>query len=377
MVPGGTILSATTMALDPLHEASAEHREDRARLERLMRDRLRKFMSLLPKVLVKDAPDAVHDLRVWSRRLQQVVAALSPDPLPPEAWTMVRALRRARRSLGGWRDCDVLIALLERRAGRFRNPEEKRACDMIRDLAVSKRARHMRRARRRLANRKLFTLAYRTQKFLQELSHDEHLDARQVLGCSVGGGYSQWRQALSRACDSFNPADIHDFRIQTKRLRYQIELTRDLDTSSDTEGSLGFLKSLQDGLGCWHDHVELARLTAEALANPDFLLKQARLAAALLRKTDREQAVQEKRVRRMLTNTHDTVEGSALDDWVARYCRELTIPTGHKESALPSNEPAALNGAGHASAREVAQVQTSPPACPTENFVKVVSGLAL
>jgi len=57
-------------------------------------------MSLLPKVLAEDSVDAVHDLRVWSRRLQQVVSTLSANPLPSETRTMVRALQRAREHLG-------------------------------------------------------------------------------------------------------------------------------------------------------------------------------------------------------------------------------------------------------------------------------------
>src|ERR1700732_3584627 len=111
-------------------------------LERLLRDRLRKFMSLLLKVLAEDADDAVHDLRVWSRRLQQVVAALSSKPLPPQARTMVPDLRRARR---------------------------------------------------KLANRKLFTLAHRAQKFLDELPEGERQEAGEVLASSVADGHLQWR----------------------------------------------------------------------------------------------------------------------------------------------------------------------------------------
>ena len=99
-------MSATTsIATLPQPEASATDGRNRAALERLLHDRLRKFMSLLPKVLAEDSVEAVHDLRVWSRRLQQVVSTLSTDPLTSETRTMVRALRRARRVLGGWRRC--------------------------------------------------------------------------------------------------------------------------------------------------------------------------------------------------------------------------------------------------------------------------------
>jgi CHAD domain-containing protein len=316
-------LSATTsIATLPQPEASARNGQNRAALERLLHDRLRKFMSLLPKVLAEDSVEAVHDLRVWSRRLQQVVSTLSANPLPSETRTMVRALRRARRALGGWRDCDVLIDLLERKARRVRNPEEKKAYAMIRDLALSKRDRGIRRARRKLANRKLFTLGHRAGKFLEELAHDERQDAAQVMASAAAARYAEWRQALSRACESFDPVEVHAFRIRTKQLRYRIELARDLG-ERDAEPALEFLKSLQDVLGSWHDQVELLRLTAEALADSEFLLKHARLVALLLRKSDREQMIQNRRVRRLLANTNESAQASALDHWMARYCREM------------------------------------------------------
>jgi CHAD domain-containing protein len=90
-----------------------------AQLEKLLRVRLRKCMALLGKVLEEDDPTALRDLRVWSRRLQQVIITLFPKTLPAEGRIIVKALRRARRSLGPWRDCDVLIELLERNARRI------------------------------------------------------------------------------------------------------------------------------------------------------------------------------------------------------------------------------------------------------------------
>jgi CHAD domain-containing protein len=389
-------LSATTsIATLPQPEASAADGRNRTALERLLHDRLRKFMSLLPKVLAEDSVEAVHDLRVWSRRLQQVVSTLSTDPLTSETRTMVRALRRARRVLGGWRDCDVLIDLLERKARRVRNPEEKKAYAMIRDLALSKRDRGIRRARRKLANRKLFTLGHRAEKFLEELARGEGHDAAEVMASSAAQGYAEWRRALSRACESFDPLEVHAFRIRTKQLRYRIELVRDLG-ERDAESALDFLKSLQDVLGAWHDQVELLRLTAEALADSELLLKHARLVALLLRKSDREQGVQSKRVRRLLANTNECAQDSALDHWIARYCREIPArraadpedrePQELRESVSSSNESAVAQDGDSAGALEVteASVLLASPAVgaavgqspgPIEDFVKAMSEL--
>jgi len=63
----------------------------------------------------------------------------------------------------------VLIDLLERKARRVRNPEEKKAYAMIRDLALSKRDRGFAARAASSRNRKLFTLGHRAGKFLEEL----------------------------------------------------------------------------------------------------------------------------------------------------------------------------------------------------------------
>jgi CHAD domain-containing protein len=143
---------------------------------------------------------------------------------------------------------------------------------------------------------------------LESLLRDRLRKFMSLLLKVLADGHAQWRQALSCACNGWEPANIHAFRIRTKQLRYRIELARDLG-ESDAHAALAFLKSLQDELGCWHDHAELFRLTAEALANPEFLLKHARLVAVLLRKSDREQTVQGERIRRLLTNTYDSIGG--------------------------------------------------------------------
>jgi CHAD domain-containing protein len=352
-------------------------------LEGLLRERLRKFMALLLKVLAEDSDEAVHDLRVWSRRLQQVLTTLSPSPLPPHARTIVRALRRGRRSVGAWRDCDVLIDLLERKARRIRNPEEKEIWEKIRALALNGRERAIRRARRRLASRKLFTLAHRTQRFLDELAHGERQNATGVLAKSISEGYAQWRQALSLACDGLDPPNIHAFRIRAKQLRYRIELARDLG-ERNAQTALAFLKSLQDELGCWHDRTELFRLTAEALADPDLLLKHPRMVATLLHKADREQAVQRERIQWLLTSTYASVEDSALDTWVARYCREIPPRRSAASQLSPASQlrSNALESTGGDCAGELAEVHAQEvqdpqtlPAEPVEDFIKVMGEL--
>ncbi len=251
---------------------------------------------------------------------------------------MVRALRRARRSLGGWRDCHVVIALLERKLRNVRNSDQKEAWAMVLASARDKLHREMRRARRKIANRKMFTLAQRGQELIEHGSPhaaQPDTDPLIVLGSSVIGAYTNWRKALATAVASDDPAKIHAFRIQTKRLRYRIELMRDLG-SATAKAALGSLRQLQDELGRWHDNIAFTRITAEALADPDFLVQNPVTAAAILRKLDRDDARYLKRVRDLLATMYENADASPLHAAMTEFEKS----TAQKDEFSAPDEPA-------------------------------------
>jgi CHAD domain-containing protein len=78
--------------------------------KQLVHEHVPRFLKLLPEVLSGERAEAVHDLRVWSRRRQQVLVTIFPGTQGNRADSVIRAVRRTRRGLSGWRDCDVLIA---------------------------------------------------------------------------------------------------------------------------------------------------------------------------------------------------------------------------------------------------------------------------
>jgi CHAD domain-containing protein len=247
----------------------------------------------------------------------------------------MKALRRARHALGAWRDGDVLIALLERKARRIRRADEKQAWEMIRDLARKKRRGRMRRARRKLANRKLLALVHRGQELIERRvarNGERHQDPLAAFVSSVSAAHAKWREGLACARGSLTTADIHAFRIQTKRLRYRVELARDLGSGAAQE-ALASLEAIQDELGRWHDSIELVMLAADALADPEFLAQHPRTAAAVLRKIDRNSALQIERVRRLLESTHEGFERSAIQAWIRAYCSRESVRSGESVGA--------------------------------------------
>src|SRR5436309_2419640 len=58
--------------------------------EELANERVGQFMKLLPQVLNSENPEAVHDLRVCGRRLQQVLVAMFPGEQGSRATKEIR-----------------------------------------------------------------------------------------------------------------------------------------------------------------------------------------------------------------------------------------------------------------------------------------------
>jgi CHAD domain-containing protein len=71
------------------------------------------------------------------------------------------------------------------------------------------------------------------------------------------------RQRLDAARGIDPPEDLHQARIEGKRLRYLLEAARDVD--ADVPAILGHLKGLQDRLGEFHDAFVLSEMAGRAL----------------------------------------------------------------------------------------------------------------
>jgi CHAD domain-containing protein len=312
--------SVSTVALAPVE------------LEELVHERVRQFMKLLPEVLNSASPESVHDLRVWSRRLQQALVTMVPRTKDHRADAVMRSVRKARKALSGWRDCDVLIGLLDSRLRRLHNPDEQRAWQVVREYITIKRQKEISEGQRRLAKRRLFTLAQRTEELLkvrEPLLPDRESDVASdaagpgadpiaIVAKFINMTSSAWHETLARAAESDDLADAHELRIRTKKLRYWLELARDLG-DKELLTPLNQLRWLQDRLGEWHDRAALARIATQAIARADFLFVAPRPASLLLRRLARELASWAAKVKSVLAIVKTSGEISQLDTWVTTH----------------------------------------------------------
>jgi CHAD domain-containing protein len=291
---------------------------------------LDRFMSYEPKVLRGDDPDAIHDMRVASRRLQQVLDLIYPTPRPKEIRQIRRQVRRCRQALGGVRNCDVLLDRANKVLARKR-VGHREAWIAVHDYLEECRSRSFAKALRKLSKTNL-TVFYvhlkgRLEHFGPSLSpgHHSHNDAQatvipleplsQRLGQALEGIWKAFEDQVALSLENPQPLVIHGVRIAAKKLRYLLEVVHQFDVVGSAE-SLGWLRKLQRHLGEWHDLEVLEQMMIQMVARPDFLRKQLPLAMEVEKLILRNRAGKKGFESKYFRITRDAPEVKRVRDWV-------------------------------------------------------------
>jgi len=285
---------------------------------RLLRKRVKKFVALVPAVLTAKDPEVVHDARVASRRLQQAVSAFFPKPRSGKARQLRRTARRVRRALGDWRDCDVLLDLVERRQRRARREAKRRAWELVRAYLLEKRSTERGRARKKLLRQDADDCTALVRWLLDHPPAGGARPLGQRLSGKVRDAWAEWQSALARAQDTQAVADLHGFRVATKDLRYRLELLHDLGLEP-MKRQLRWLADLQGALGGWHDREMLHQAIAEAVGRPAIVLNALPSARVLLAELETERSRPPKDVERIFRLALEHPEHTQMHHWSARH----------------------------------------------------------
>ena len=205
---------------------------------------------------VRDANvEGVHAARVATRRLREALPLFSRS-YPGDVKRVRKLVRRAGRRLGRVRELDVMLADLDRHAGRM--PMAIHAIDAARKTL----ARRQEAARRRMVKVVDRLRLDRSQQFRLQ-----HRDWWHPFAGPARGWTAVLRQRIDRRADDlsravdhcggiFFPNRLHAVRVAAKKLRYSAELA-DLAGLHCAE-ALADLKRAQETLGKLHDaHVLL------------------------------------------------------------------------------------------------------------------------
>jgi CHAD domain-containing protein len=254
------------------------------RLSQLTRKRIERFVTLFPKALVNDTPETIHDLRVASRRLQQILRILLPDSDSSAHRKLSRILRKTRRALGACRNLDVSLGLIEKRLEAASSASMRQSWETVRVWLEEKRATEFAKARARLIRCDLIDFIVRVQARLADVQQNPQ--TADELSERLRDALATWKNALASAQTNPDVKAIHAFRIAGKRLRYRAESLAALGDSS-VKPLVRDLKALQDDLGDWHDRFVLRQYVAEFIERPGFLAEEPGMCRGLLLEMER------------------------------------------------------------------------------------------
>ncbi len=217
----------------------------------LLRQRLVSLLNAMPAAQAGDEI-SVHQARVASRRLREALPVLAGRADEQALDQAEKRVRKITRALGPVRELDVTLLLLAELETKGGTP--KRAIARVRKAVVDERQ------KRRTEMLEVITptrLEKLRKRLVKVSSPESHASAVPRNALSEAAAQSAFRAralkvAIDRAGGIYVADRLHRVRIEAKKLRYALEIQRELSRSRAT-ASLSRLKAEQDLLGRIHD----------------------------------------------------------------------------------------------------------------------------
>lgn len=194
--------------------------------------------------------DAVHDMRVASRRVRAILRVYKPYLDKDARKTMKQGARTIGKALGRRRELDVMVAMLREHREETRDLW-KRFMDHAIAILEERREREQDTCRAALD-------VLEDTNFQEACTRaQEQIDAS--AACVVAHAESALLDGLERVRSARKvwksteePEDLHKIRVELKRFRYACEFHKDL-FGKPMEEYIANLKSVQDVLGEWNE----------------------------------------------------------------------------------------------------------------------------
>ena len=259
------------------------------KLVEIIRSQLSALRNYHIAVLDTDAVEAVHKMRVTTRRLQASLDLLEREM---KVRRQKVRLRKWRRKLSLVRNYDVFLELIEQETpvwGRARREQ----LQLVKTILQERRLKKAAKVRQYLEGIDIDALASAlgfarpsdgTTESVTECGPDgapavEPSPKAMVLDEQRVAAYAAERldqrfaefQALAVLSHPTNdPAELHQLRIAAKRVRYLLEIVSEMGYGDATR-ALVWLRTLQDRIGDWHDLEALEGEIIAIVSNPEFM----------------------------------------------------------------------------------------------------------
>jgi CHAD domain-containing protein len=216
----------------------------------LLRQRLVSLLTAMPAAQEGDET-SVHLARVASRRLREALPVLGTRADEGALDRVQKRVRRITRALGPVRELDVTLLLLAELEGKEAAPA--RAIERVRKAVIEERQKRRRQMLDEITPSRLDKLRKRLVRVAAPAAR-AHVpsNARAEAAAQSAHRARKLRAAIDHAGGIYLADRLHKVRIQAKKLRYALEIQRELMRSRSTAG-LNRLKIEQDLLGRMHD----------------------------------------------------------------------------------------------------------------------------
>jgi CHAD domain-containing protein len=304
------------------------YEESCKKVRELALKQLNRLMSFEARVLKGDDADAVHDMRVASRRLQQVLDLLYPKPRPQEYRRLRRQIRRCRQVLGDVRNCDVLLEIVGHSLHRKRSARRE-AWTAVQHFLLTRRSETFLRTVRKLGKINLSVFYVNLKELLHHdmardhsAEHHPHGETSprpgfgKDLTSALRSTWGRFEDQLALSHQDSRPEVIHGARIATKRLRYLLEVFHEFAVPCSAD-ALVCLRQLQKDLGDWHDLEVLEQMMIEMLARKEFLRDSLLLAIHVEKLILRNRESKAALVEKYFLLSRESAEMQRLKEWVS------------------------------------------------------------
>lgn len=225
----------------------------------LLRERAETFFACLAEAPLTFDAEAIHDLRVASRRLRAGLQLFAPCYPSADIRRLRKEVRRLTRELGELRDIDETLLFFERTAGelegsgrelaerlaedfrRRQEEERERVEPLLRDLHGGS-----------LRGRMLSTASHPFLLQPPEGSIDPLTPLAEFAREALDDALSPIPELVSTARNEAQAQAQHNLRIAVKKFRYRVELL--VPALGEAAGEIrSVLKEYQEVLGKMHD----------------------------------------------------------------------------------------------------------------------------
>lgn len=203
----------------------------------------------LVKLSTKPRAENVHRFRTGTRRLQILLAELSPR-LDRSQKKLLKMLGRIRKRAGKVRDLDVQLAALR----ALKMPREPRRKTQLVNRLIELRGRQEKKLRKAVEQETVSEIRKRLKRASKNFDPESSRDALAVAKGML--------ERISRGDAAITEPLLHQYRILSKRARYAAEFA---EPSPEGEQFIAGLKRLQDAVGDWHDWLTLTQTASEHL----------------------------------------------------------------------------------------------------------------